>query len=162
MLAGFGIQKIKFNIQVMMLLVISIELIYLSSITVNKRSIVSNKEFHQKTGYNDYTIDVVDSLNKADKGWYRIDKYYSSGPTVHGSLNDALVQDYKGTSCYYSFNQKYYIQFLQEVGIINGSDENQTRWSPGLRGWPLLEIFGSVKYSLSKSQDNSFLYAIFD
>jgi uncharacterized membrane protein YfhO len=161
-IAAFGYKKFKFNIQVITLFLLVIELSYLSHITVNKRNPVSEKEFYQKTGYNDYSLNVIDSLNKNDKDWYRIDKYYGSGPAVHASLNDALIQNYKGTSCYYSFNQKYYINFLQDVGIINGSEESQTRWASGLRGWPILESFGSVKYSLSKNPDNTFMHATFD
>jgi uncharacterized membrane protein YfhO len=161
-LAGLTSKKFKFNIQIAILVTLSIELIYLSGITVNKRSPVTDKEYHQRIGYNDYSVDVIDSLNKNDRGWYRIDKHYGSGPAVHASLNDALIQNYKGTSCYYSFNQKYYIRFLQDVGIINGSDESQTRWAVGLRGWPMLESFGSVKYTLTKNENNNFMYSTFD
>ncbi len=162
MLAGFSSGKFRFNIQLIILITLVIELSYLSHITVNKRTPVTDKEMHQRTGYNDYSVDIIDSLKKSDVSWYRIDKYYGSGPAVHASLNDALIQNYKGTSCYYSFNQKYYIRFLEDVGIINGSDESQTRWAAGLRGWPMLESFGSVKYSLSKNTDNRFMYSTFD
>src|SRR5205823_1126909 len=78
---------------------------------------------------------------------------YSSTPATHGSLNDALVQDYYGTSSYHSFNQKYYILFLEALGFIRKGVENDTRWAQGLRGRPVLESIASVKYFLVKNFD---------
>src|SRR5262249_4716313 len=66
------------------------------------------------------------------------------------SINDAQIQKYFGSSSYYSFNQKYYIQFLQGVGAIPAGNEVLTRWAAGLNN-QLLQVFGSVKYAFFKN-----------
>ncbi|NTW33177.1 MAG: YfhO family protein [Bacteroidetes bacterium] len=66
-------------------------------------------------------------------------------------MNDAKIQGYRGTQSYYSFNQLYYVNFLQEIGIIKGTEESETRWVSGLSGIPLLHSFASIKYALTKT-----------
>lgn len=152
-------KKAKLFIQYAILLTLFIELAYMSSITVNKRSVISAKELKDKVGYNDYTNEAVAYLNSIDKSFFRIDKNYSSGPAIHGSLNDPQAQNYKSTPSYYSFNQLYYIKFLQGTNVIHGSVETETRWAQGLINRPLLESLSSVKYILSKLPDNRHLLA---
>ncbi len=94
--------------------------------------------------------------------FYRIEKDYQSGSAVHSSLNDALAQGYFGTTSYSSFNQLNYVRFLEETGVIQKGDETATRWLTGLRGSPLLQSFGNVKYHLSKSELPEFLRFGFD
>ncbi len=150
-------RKIKLFVQIAILITICIELAFFSSITVNKRSVITSSEFNQKKGYNDYTNDAVAYLSSLDRSFYRINKDYFSGPAIHASINDAKVQNYKGTPSYHSFNQKNYIKFLQETNIIRGDMEHETRWAPGLIYRPLLQTFASVKYNLSKSDMPAFL-----
>lgn len=158
-----GFYKTKLWAQFLLILTLFIELSYFSSITVNKRSVISSRELKQKEGYNDYTNEAIAYLNKTDNSFYRIDKNYSSGPAMHGSINDSQAQNYKGTSSYSSFNQMYYIKFLQGMEIIHGNVEVETRWVMGFSGKTLLETIGSVKYVLSKLTDNSYLlYTGFD
>jgi uncharacterized membrane protein YfhO len=144
-------KTIRNIVKLLLLFVIVIELTYFSGITVNKRPVVSGVETKQKVGYNDYTVDAVKYLKSNDKTFFRIDKDYSSGTAMHSSINDARAQDFYGTPSYHSFNQLNYIKFLQELGIIKGENESQTRWAPGLRGVPLLHSFASIKYGLSKN-----------
>ena len=40
------------------------ELIYLSSISVNNRDILTSDELTQKTGYNDYSVEAIDFIKK--------------------------------------------------------------------------------------------------
>lgn len=129
---------------------LAIELIVFSSITVNNRPVVTRDELRQKVGYNDYSVDAVASLNSIDKGFFRMAKYYSSGPSVHSSINDGLAQGYKGISSYYPFNQIYFIKFLHEIGVINAKEEWTTRWARGLEDRPLLHAVLNVKYALAK------------
>ena len=136
--------------KILLLLFLVVELGYFASLTVNKRSILSSRELNQKIGFNDYTIESVQYLKSIDKSFFRIDKNYLSGNAVHGSLNDALIQDYYSTPSYQSFNQLYYIKFLNDAGVIDGNNETQTRWSMGLLNQPLLQTFANVKYSLTK------------
>ena len=144
-------QKIKNVIRTIILLLILIELVSFSDTTVNDRPVITGAELKQKVGFNDYTIDAINYLKAHDKSFFRVTKDYFSGPAMHGSINDAQVQNFYGTPSYTSFNQINYIKFLQGVDIINGNDEIQTRWAHGLMDIPILHPFGSIKYGLSKT-----------
>lgn len=155
-----SLNKYKTVLQVILFITILTELSYFSSITVNNRFIISSEEYERKVGYNDFTVDALSYLNSSDKSFFRVIKYYSSGPTINASTtetNDAKVQNFKGTSSYYSFNQKNYIQFLEELNIISRGNELETRWANGLSGRLLLQPLASVKYILAKGDASSFL-----
>jgi uncharacterized membrane protein YfhO len=139
-----------------MLIAVCIEAIIFSSLTINDRPVITGEEFRQKTGFNDYSNDAIRYLNEHDHGFFRVTKDYASGPSMHRSMNDAQVQNFFGTPSYYSFNQFNYIRFLEALGTIDGKDETQTRWAPGVAGVPFLHPFASVKYALSKDS-NSYL-----
>lgn len=132
-----------------------IEMTYFSNTTVNKRDVVTGKELKEKIGYNDYTVDAVSFLKSKDLNFFRINKDYSSGMAIHASINDAKVQGYYGTSCYFSFNQKNYIKFLGDLNVIDVKDENSTRWAKGLGERPILFSLASGKYWLSKRTDGA-------
>ncbi len=144
--------------KILLLLTLCIELGYFSSITVNKRSIVTAQEFKSKEGYNDYSTDAVSYLKDHDKSFYRVDKNYSSGPAIHASINDGMAQDYRGTSSYHSFNNNYYVSFLQAIGVARKGDELGSRWAAGLATKPIEESIGNVKYFLAKQPYNTFIF----
>ncbi len=150
-------EKIKMPVQVCLLLVLVFELVYMSRHTLGGRQVVSGAENRQKTGYNDYTTDALALMGLSDKSFYRVLKEYASGLAMHPSMNDAMIQNFKGTPSYCSFNQRYYIQFLQALGIIQADREYETRWAPGLNGAPMLQSFASVKYALTKSASSPLL-----
>ncbi len=146
----------KSALLLVLLLVVSVELMYMSNISINDRDVVTTKEFKSKVSYNDYTIEAVEYLKSMDKSFYRTEKDYQSGNAVHGSLNDAQVQGYFGTCRYASFQGKPYGDFIQAFGIAKKGDESSVRWSRGLKGKPLLQITANVKYHLSKSENPEF------
>ena len=146
-----GTQKYKRFAQALTLVAVCTEAAYFSSITANKRVVVSAEELSQRVGYNDYTVDAIRHIRSMDSGFFRVNKYYTSGPARHPSLNDAKVQQYYGTSSYNGFNQMYYIKFLEGVGVLHTGNETQTRWAVGLTWRPLLQILASVKYVLTKN-----------
>lgn len=150
-------KAIKNVVKIILLSVIVIELVYFSGITFNKRPAIRSQEMTQKVGYNDYTVDALAFIKSGDKTFYRIHKDYYSSPGRLKGLNDAMAQDFYGTSSYYSFNQLNYIKFLQVMGIINEKDELGTRCSIGLTKSPLLHSFASIKYALSKESDSYLL-----
>ncbi len=152
-----NLNKYKKLARVLLLLLICLEAGLFSSITVNNRWVMSPMELKEKTGYNDYTVEAITAIKSKDPGFYRISKDYRSGTAFLLSSNDAQIQDYYGTPTYYSFNQKHYIKFLAEMRVIDGGDERQTRWSPGLGARPFLQTFASIKYSLSKNDAPSLL-----
>jgi uncharacterized membrane protein YfhO len=138
-------------LKLILMLVIGAELIVLSYNGVNNRMAFTPKEFKQKTGYNDYSVEALKYIKENDKGFYRINKDYFSGTAIHSALNEAHIQDFYGTSSYMSFNQGWYIHFLGATNVIDPRNETSTRWSIGLITHPLLQTFGSVKYNLSKN-----------
>lgn len=150
------------NYKTLLLLVIGIELASFSWITVNERDHVKAKDLTQKIGYNDYSVDAVNFIKQQDKSFYRIDKSYYSSPAVHGSLNDALVHDYYGTSSYNSFNQKNYIGYLKTMGLISKVNETESRWAPGLVNRFMLESLNDVKYVMTKTRNNPIWQMAFD
>ena len=151
LIAALPFRRVKNFSKLILLLVTVVELVNFSNITINDRPVIYTSEFKQKAGYNDYTKEAISYLKANDKSFFRVHKEYSSGVAVHTSINDAQVQKFYGTPSYYSFNQINYINFLQELAIINGKDETQTRWAPGLSGLPFLHPFASIKYALTKN-----------
>ena len=113
------------------------------------RKTMSANEWKAREHYQDHTLEALSFLNKSDSGFYRIIKDYNSGPAMHGSLNDAKVQGFNGTSSYNPFPQKHYIEFLQKTGVIEQGNEAQARWAPGLFNRTLLQPVTTVKYLLS-------------
>jgi len=128
------------------------ELIHLSDISANERDALTADELSQKGGYNDYSVDAINYIKHTDGSFYRIDKTYGSSPAYYPSLNDGMAQGYYGTSSYNSFNQEYYVKYLQLMGIANKGDEHDSRWAKGLINWPILESENCVKYILTKSR----------
>lgn len=118
--------------------------------TLNKREILSARAFESKAGYNDYTVDALASIESDTTAFYRVNKYYASGPSMHTSLNDAKVQDYYSSVSYSSFNQGNYINFLDGLDIIDATVETNTRWAPGVSRSEFLPLFIGTKYYLLK------------
>ena len=139
---------------VILLFLICTELFYLSNISINKRESVRVSELNQKIGYNDYTVEASDFLRSTDHSFYRVDKYYYSTLAMHGSLNDAMIQNYYGTTTYNGFAEKSYIDYLKNFNIISQTNENEARWARGLNNRGILESINSVKYLFVKSVAN--------
>ncbi len=133
---------------------ICIELIYLSSFSVNRRDAIYTRELSEKVAYNDYSVEAVDYIKKNEKGFYRIDKNYFSSGAIHGSLNDNKIHDYYGTSSYSSFANNNFINFLREYGVISKQNEYESRWAPGLINRPILQSLNNVKYIMAKGYTN--------
>ena len=61
-----------------------------------------------------------------------------------------MVQDYYSTTCYNSFNQKYYLQYMWANQVISPANESESRWCHGLIDRNILQCLNSDKYILSK------------
>lgn len=157
-----GFSKNRDIAKIILIFVVFTEIGYMNSKTIKDRDVLTRKETLQKAGYNDYTVESSAYLKSIDKGFFRVNKEYSSGPAIHSSYNDAKIQDYFGTSSYTSFNQKYYIRFLEETGVIEKGVEFESRWAPGLMSRPFLQFLGSVKYTFTKNVNSQFLQFGFD
>lgn len=161
----FGLSQstnIKHISKVLLIIICIIEIASFSSITVNKRDVVTQRILNDKLGYNDYTVESVKFLKQTDKSFFRLNKDYSSGLAIHSSINDAKAQGFYGTPSYFSFNQKNYIKFLGDLNVIDVKDENSTRWAKGLSDRPILFSIASGKYWLSKRTDNAVMGMGFD
>jgi len=157
-------QKNRTFIKIALIVIVTLEVSYISWFSVNDRDVYMTNEMKgTMAGYKDGTIEIVDYLRQTDSTmFYRIDKDYFSGNSQHSSLNDAKAQGYFSTPSYGSFNQKYYIRFLEEVGVIQKGNEGQTRWATGVRGIPLLMTFANVKYFLTRNLENKLMFSGFD
>jgi uncharacterized membrane protein YfhO len=126
------------------------ELGIVNTTSLHQRSVVSRTELSQKTGYNDYALDAAKMINKEDPGFFRISKNYTSDPAIHSSFNDAKAQGFYSTMVYGSFNQKYYVKFMEETGVNKKGKETQSRWVVGLMNRTLLQTWASTKYKILK------------
>lgn len=158
LVALYRFSRYRQILKILLLLLVLIEVGYMNYGTVNNRITVSGREFKQKTGYNDYSVEAIQYIKSHDTSFFRVMKDYGSGPAMHTSINDAKVQGYYGTASYQSFNQKYYIRFLEETEIIQKGNEHESRWAPGLGGRPLLLNLASNKYLLSTNPNSLQLY----
>ncbi|MGZ3883509.1 MAG: YfhO family protein [Bacteroidia bacterium] len=142
------------NLKFALIGIVAIELIFLTSFSVNRRDVLTTKELGERVGYNDYTVDAVSYLKQHEKApFYRMDKVgYYSGGAMHGSLNDQRIQGYYSTSSYNSFAQINFINYLRSYGVI-GKGEYESRWVNGLmyRQLPILESLNNVKYIVAKA-----------
>lgn len=131
---------------------VAIELVCFDRITISSRPTVTKTELRERVGYNDVTTDALRDIKSDDRSFYRVTKTWSSGPSMHPSLNDAMVFGYYGTSSYSSFNNLNYINFLMAVDAISGADlPAKIQWSRGLEGHRLLSAFACEKYVLTKN-----------
>lgn len=137
---------------VALVVLVAVELGGFAHVTVNRRVAMTPAQLHQRTGYNDRSLDAVRLLETRDPGWYRISKTFHSGPAIHDSLNDALIQGFRGTASYHRFNQPAYTAFLVALEALPSAyyTEKAARWLPGLPHRPLLETLLGVKYRLSR------------
>lgn len=126
---------------------------YFSSNTVTNRDCYSQSDLTSRTGYNDYSVEAISHIKLIDQSFYRIHKDYFPVTSIHMSINDSLIQSYFGTKSYYSLNQRYYIQFLKSMNMIENS-ETGSRWSIGLSNSPLLLTFASNKYWITNNNEN--------
>jgi uncharacterized membrane protein YfhO len=161
-IAFLSYSKNRDILKILLVCIVFTEIGYMNSRTIDQRVVLTRQETLQKTGYNDYSIEASAFVKSIDKGFFRVNKDYASGPAVHTSYNDAKMQDYFGTPSYTSFNQKYYIRFLEETNVIEKGAEFQSRWAFGLMNRPILQYFGSVKYNFTKQANSPFLHYGYD
>jgi hypothetical protein len=150
-LQGLGRPSLRKPALGLLLLLVLVDVTLSGSDTVTLRDTVSASEWADRRGYNDETMDALALIKAQDSGFYRIEKSYHSSPASFPGLNDAKVQDYFGTTSYHPFNQRYYIQFLEEMGIVTPGHEQDSRWANGLASTPVLLTWASVKYYLSRA-----------
>lgn len=144
------------------LLLFVFELIWSNRYTLNRMDSVLSSFQSEKIGYDDYSVEAIKYIKSIDSSFYRIDKTYYHSERDFFMFNDAMIQDYRGTCCYSSFNQLHYVQFLQLLGITDNNAEEESRWSLGLVKRPIPESLNRVKYFLTKVPVSSYQKTVFD
>jgi uncharacterized membrane protein YfhO len=145
--------------RIALVVLVSLEAVAMSYPALNSRQTVSSEELTQRIGYNDFTLDAVAYLRSVDSSFYRVDKDYSSGLSIHRSINDAKIQGFRGTALYHNFSQPNYIRFLGKTDVIDMKDEFSTRWAPGVLTRPMLQTICNVKYVFSRGEQNASYWA---
>ncbi len=154
LLLAYNFTKNQFILAGILSLVICFELLLTADKSISERDNVTVTEWTDKLGYNDFSREALAAIKLKDSSFYRVSKYYTSSPSMHYGLNDALVQDFYGTSQYNSFAEKSYVDYFKGMKIISDTNEFEARWVPGLNARPLLESLNGVKYTLAKEQRN--------
>jgi membrane protein YfhO len=132
-------------------ILIFVEVCYLSGITANRRdafgmSFINNA----KIIYNSYQLDAINYIHKTDKSFFRVDENFIIPSARWTALNNGQAMGFNGTSSYNSFNQLYYIRYLQQMGVVDKTNESESRWAIGLIDNPILESENNVKYFFSE------------
>jgi uncharacterized membrane protein YfhO len=81
--------------------------------------------------------------------FFRVEKAYGS---VKSGFNDALVQGFFGTKTYQSHNNKFYVRFMEEMGIIPKGNQASSRWLVGFAQRNTLHPITSIKYFLANEE----------
>jgi uncharacterized membrane protein YfhO len=134
-------------VKYLLFLVIVAELCIIEAKTANRRD-AFNLAWVQsaKVIYNDYCLDATRYLQKTDHSFYRVDRNFFPASARFTALDNGQVQGYNGTTSYSSFNQLYYIKYLQLTGAIDEKSEPESRWAIGTFENPILECENHVKY----------------
>ncbi len=133
-----------------LLALVIIELGLQSHTTVNNRNTLTHEDIQAGKLYGDSTLQVLDWIKKQDTGFYRIAKYYPSGPAQHMSMNDAMVQNFNGLIGYSSLHNKYYMRFLSGTDCIDPKQPDDMKWTYKILSRPFLSSFAGAKYFLDK------------
>ncbi len=129
---------------------VAVEIICMGYITANRRdAFLMNWLQHEKVLYNSYSLDAIKYIQSIDRSFYRVDKNFDPPTARYTDLNASQRQGYNSTSSYNSFNQLYYISYLQFMGIAGKTSEADSRWAIGLIDNPMAESQNRVKYFLS-------------
>ncbi|MEO6132064.1 MAG: YfhO family protein, partial [Saprospiraceae bacterium] len=120
---------------------------------LNDRGSIHKSDIGNKKYQFDSSLEAIDYIHKNDSDlFYRVDKIYGS---VKSGYNDGMIQDFFGSKMYQSHNHKNYVRFLDEMGIIDGRQEKNTRWLLGLSNNQYLHSLFSIKYLLAKSNSET-------
>lgn len=97
--------------------------------TLNLRPHLTATDLKARKGFNDFSVEAIDWIKNYDKGFYRIEKDFTSGDAIAvQSLNDAMIQGYNSTKQYTSFNHLSYVKYLTGLKVLDGVDERSSRW----------------------------------
>jgi hypothetical protein len=134
-----------------MLVLTVIDLSLNADATINDRGVITTKQIEQGRLFGDDTRKAVDWIKQQDKGLYRIAKLDQSGPAMHQSLNDAMVMGFNGLIGYSSWHNKYYLRFMDEMGLADLANPSEGKWVFKVLFRPYLGSVLGAKYVIRKA-----------
>jgi uncharacterized membrane protein YfhO len=159
--AGFSAVGRTSIAPILLLLIAIVDLTHNADVTVNSRSRLSNEDIKNGKLYGDASLQAIRQTAAIDSDLYRTAKYFGSGPAIHASINDAMVQGFYGITGYASIHNKYYLKFMSAMDAIDLSNPSQGKWVSGAIGRPFLASAVGVKYYLTKDKPFGFIPELF-
>ncbi|MBU3742418.1 MAG: YfhO family protein [Candidatus Kapabacteria bacterium] len=124
--------------------------------TINDRIALKTKDIDRGRLYGDDTRKAVNWIKQHDNSLYRIVKLDPSGPAMHQSLNDAMVMGYNGMIGYQSIHNKYYLRFMEAMGMIDLRNPSDAKWVYKAMYQPYLASALGAKYFIRKGAPLTF------
>jgi uncharacterized membrane protein YfhO len=119
--------------------------------TINDRKVITTAQIKQGVLFGDDTRKAVDWIKQHDTALYRIAKLDPSGPAMHQSLNDAMVMGFNGLIGYQSNHNKYYLRFMDAMGLLDRSKTSDAKWVFRAMFQPYLSSLLGVKYVVRRN-----------
>lgn len=129
--------------------------------TITKRSVMTEADIRSGKLYSDASTQALQWIKQQDADLYRIVKFNQSGPAIHPSLNDAMVQEFNGLIGYSSFHNKYYLKFMTELGCVNMERPEEAKWVSRIITRPFLAAALGARYFITKGAPLGFQPEIF-
>ena len=118
--------------------------------TITKRSVLTTSDIRNGKLYGDASLGAIQWIKQQDTELFRVVKYTQSGPAIHASLNDAMVQEFNGLIGYSSFHNKYYLKFMSELGCADLSRPDEAKWVARIMMRPFLASALGARYFVTK------------
>jgi len=143
---AFQFPKLHLYAKYALFAVVVIELAVFARITVSRSSGALTSGFIERGEryFNKDTMQALNFIRTSDKSFYRVEKGYTSD-----YLNDAVVQNYYGTSAYYGFSATAVVDFHKSLRISPQSPRIAS-YRYGLSKRDKLQSLLNVKYFLSQ------------
>jgi len=147
----FLFKRTKPYVKYVIIAVVVIEVALFARTTVARNNGGLKPDFIERSEsyFDKNTLMAIRYTKNIDKGFYRIEKSYRSA-----SLNDAVVQNYFGTSAYYGFASKAIIDFYKTMALSKKSPRIET-YRYGLEKRNCLYSLLNVKYYLTHRMDDA-------
>lgn len=152
---AYALTKRK-DILIGLLALTSIDLALNANTTINKRDMLTTREIDQGALYGGSSKKAIDWIKSQQSGLYRVVKFNPSGPTIHVSLNDAMVQGFHGIVGYSSFHNKYYLRAMEAFGCRDPKNPSEAKWVVKAITRPYLASALGVKYFLVNDKPMGF------
>ncbi|MBU3679718.1 MAG: hypothetical protein FGM32_08960 [Candidatus Kapabacteria bacterium] len=143
------------------LLITMVDLSMNAHATINKRSLMTQADIRSGKLFGDESLQSLDWIRRNDGELHRTAKYFTSGPAIHASINDAMVQGFNGLIGYSSFHNKYYLKFMSELGCVNLANPDEAKWVSRVITRPYLASALGARYFITKGGEFGFEPGLF-